>query len=92
MRTCGELGRFPLEILRRKFGVVGERLQRMGRGLDESPVVPAEEEAEVKSVGHSTTLERDLTCPDAIRRQLLELAEIVITSYSIHYTKLYDPS
>jgi len=77
IRTCGELGRFPLEILRRKFGVVGERLQRMGRGEDDSPVVPAEEDDEVKSVGHSMTLDRDLSRADDIRHRLLELAEMV---------------
>ena len=35
--TCGELGRFPVEILKKKFGIVGEYLQRMGKGLDDSP-------------------------------------------------------
>jgi DNA polymerase-4 len=77
VRTCGELGRFPLAILTRKFGVVGERLQQMGRGLDDSPVIPAEVGDEVKSVGHSMTLDRDLSQPDDIRRRLLELAEMV---------------
>jgi DNA polymerase IV len=77
VRTCGELGRFPLAILTRKFGVVGTQLQRMGRGEDASPVVPAEAADEVKSVGHSMTLDRDLFRPEDIRRRLLELAEMV---------------
>jgi DNA polymerase-4 len=32
----------------------------MGLGIDYSPVVPAEDADEVKSVGHSMTLERDI--------------------------------
>ena len=77
VRTCGELGRFPLAILSRKFGIVGGQLQRMGRGEDTSPVVPPEAESAVKSVGHSMTLDRDISRPDDIRCRLLELAEMV---------------
>lgn len=77
IRTCGDLGRFPIDILRKKFGVVGDKLHLMGRGIDESPVVPAEEAPEVKSVGHSMTLERDIEAREAILRYLLQLAEMV---------------
>lgn len=77
IRTCGELGRFPVDILTRRFGVVGERLHRMGLGQDDSPVVPAEEAADVKSVGHSTTLERDIDSREEILRWLLQLSEMV---------------
>jgi DNA polymerase-4 len=77
IRTCGDLGRFPVAILRKRFGIVGERLHFMGLGVDDAPVVPEEEAAEVKSVGHSTTLPHDLSDPDAIRRQLLQLSEMV---------------
>jgi len=75
--TCGQLGRFPLNVLRKRFGIVGERLQAMGRGIDSSPVVPASEEDEVKSVGHSTTLPRDIDDPQEIRSWLLRLSEMV---------------
>ncbi len=77
VRTCGELGRYPVERLIRKFGIVGERLQQMGRGIDESPVVPVEDEQEVKSVGHSMTLERDIERRQDILKYLLQLAEMV---------------
>jgi DNA polymerase-4 len=77
IRTCGDLGRFPVAILRKRFGIVGERLHFMGLGKDDSPVVPEEEAAEVKSVGHSTTLERDIHDPAEIRRYLLQLSEMV---------------
>lgn len=75
--TCGQLAGFPREILRRKFGIVGDQLQRMAQGLDNSPVVSAEDEKEVKSIGHSTTLEEDLSDRTAIAVVLLQLAEMV---------------
>ncbi len=77
IRTCGELGRFPVDILRRKFGVIGERLVSMGRGVDDSPVVPVEEAEEVKSVGHSMTLDRDISDRREILKYLLQLSEMV---------------
>jgi len=75
--TCGELGRFPVEILTKKFGVVGRYLHRMGKGIDDSPVVPAEESDPVKSVGHSMTLERDIDKREEILTYLLQLSEMV---------------
>ncbi|OGU15560.1 MAG: DNA polymerase IV [Geobacteraceae bacterium GWC2_53_11] len=75
--TCGELGRCDEARLTRKFGIVGARLKRMGQGVDESPVIPFGEEDEVKSVGHSRTLDQDIDDPAEIRRFLLQLSEMV---------------
>jgi len=75
--TCGQLGRFPVKILHEKFGIIGERLAQMGKGIDDSPVVPAEEENEVKSVGHSMTLRQDLSDRADILKYLLQLSEMV---------------
>lgn len=75
--TCGDLGRFPVGILRKRFGVIGEQLSRMGRGIDDSPVIPAEDAEDVKSVGHSMTLERDIEDRGEILRFLLQLSEMV---------------
>src|ERR1039457_5275940 len=75
--TCGELGRCDEARLTRKFGIIGKRLKEMGQGIDNSPVVPCGEEDEVKSVGHSSTLERDIDDPVEIRRFLLQLSEMV---------------
>jgi DNA polymerase-4 len=77
IRTCGELGRFPVDLLRRKFGVIGEQLSRMGQGIDDSPVIPAEDSDEVKSVGHSMTLEKDIEAREEILKFLLQLSEMV---------------
>ena len=75
--TCGELGRCDEGRLTRKFGIIGRRLKEMGQGIDNSPVIPYGEEDQVKSVGHSSTLERDIDDPLEIRRFLLQLSEMV---------------
>ncbi len=77
IKSCGDLGRFPVAILRKRFGVIGERLHLMGLGIDDSPVIPAEDAEEVKSVGHSMTLERDIENRRDILKFLLQLSEMV---------------
>lgn len=77
IRTCGELGRCDEERLTRRFGIIGTRLKQMGRGIDDSPVIPEELADEVKSVGHSMTLKRDISARDEILGRLLQLSEMV---------------
>ena len=77
VKTCGELGRFPVKELERRFGVVGERLHQMGLGIDESSVVPVEEVPDAKSVGHSMTLEKNVSDNESIERYILQLSEMV---------------
>jgi DNA polymerase-4 len=75
--TCGQLGNFPVPLLTKRFGVIGERLHEMGVGLDESPVVPLDEEEDAKSISHSVTLEEDTSDPNLLRKVLLQLSERV---------------
>lgn len=79
IRTCGELGRTTLEKLTARFGVMGERLQNMGRGIEDDPVVALEAQYEkhAKSIGHSMTLTEDCGDLDQIERHILQLAEKV---------------
>ncbi len=77
IHTCGQLGRFPLELLEQHFGVVGRQLKAMGQGLDTGVVLPDEEQAAVKSVGHSMTLRRDVLEREELLRYLLQLSEMV---------------
>ncbi|TNF53550.1 DNA polymerase IV [bacterium] len=77
IKTCGDLGRYPVMVLKRRFGIIGERLHEMGLGIDNSPVSPMENEDEVKSVGHSMTLPRDVHDMQDIRKYLLQLSEMV---------------
>jgi len=75
--TCGELGRFPRHVLKKRFGINGEKMHDMGRGIDNSPVIPSSEKDEVKSVGHSMTLPHDIDSRDEVCRYLLRLSEMV---------------
>ncbi len=78
IETCGQLGRFPLPILMGKFGVLGHTLSRMGRGEEDSPVLPpSEDNGSVRSIGHSVTLPRDVSDTRTVRRVLLTLSEMV---------------
>jgi DNA polymerase-4 len=75
--TCGQLGKIPVSFLKRRFGVIGERLHEMGLGDDDNPVVPFDEEEDAKSLSHSVTLEEDTSDPSFIRKVLLQLSERV---------------
>lgn len=77
IKTCGELGRAPVNLLRVHFGIIGEVLSLMGQGIDNSPVVPLEESPEAKSIGHSMTLEKDETNIEKLKMHLLQLSEMV---------------
>jgi len=73
IRTIGELAAADERLLAARFGVYGLWMKRAAHGLDDSPVQPQREAA--KSVGHSTTLPRDLTTGREWRRVLLQLAD-----------------
>ncbi len=75
--TCGELGRYPVSILRQHFGIIGEVLHNMGLGVDSNPVHYSDEEPPVKSMGHTHTLARDTTNLEEIRRNIFSLSEQV---------------
>ena len=77
IKTCGELGRCDVNRLTKKFGIMGKRYWEMGKGIDNSPVMPAEEDDEVKSVGHSMTLRQDVSKREDILKYLLQLSEMV---------------
>ena len=75
--TCGQLGKAPVPLLKRRFGVIGERLHEMGLGSDDNPVVPFDEDEDAKSLSHSVTLEEDTSDSALIRKVLLQLSERV---------------
>jgi DNA polymerase IV len=77
IKTIGDLGKFPVDILKRKFGINGLHLHDMGLGIDHSPVVPANDQDRVKSVGHSMTLKQDISRRQDILKYLLQLSEMV---------------
>ena len=75
--TCGQLGKFPVPLLSKRFGAIGEGLHQMGLGLDDRPVVPFDQEEDAKSISHSVTLEEDTSDPNRLRKVLLQLSERV---------------
>ena len=73
--TCGALGKAPLSLLTKKFGILGGRLKAMGNGqLDRLIEVTS---PDPKSIGHSITLPRDTWEREEITNCLLRLSEKV---------------
>jgi DNA polymerase-4 len=71
------LGKFPVPLLSKRFGVIGKRLNEMGLGLDDSPVVSLDDEEDAKSISHSVTLEEDTSDLNLLKKVLLQLSERV---------------
>ncbi|MEW5899450.1 MAG: DNA polymerase IV, partial [Bacillota bacterium] len=76
IHTIGDLARFPVKILKKRFGVNGELLWQCANGIDYSPVDPDTLE-KVKIVGHQLTLPRDYRRHEEIKVVILELADLV---------------
>ncbi|MEW6424552.1 MAG: DNA polymerase IV [Bacillota bacterium] len=76
IHTIGDLARFPVKILKKRFGVNGEILWRCANGIDESPVDPDTLER-AKSVGQQITLPRDYRTHEEMKVVILELADLV---------------
>ncbi len=75
--TCDQLGKIPVPILTKQFGVIGNKLHEMGLGWDDRPVVPFDEEEDPKSISHSVTLEEDTSESDFLGKVLFQLSERV---------------
>lgn len=74
--TIGDLAAYPVDVLRRRFGIIGQVLHDSAHGRDNSPVDP-EALHVVKSISHQITLPYDYRRPDDIALVLLELADQV---------------
>lgn len=75
IRTIGELAGYSVDILKKKFGVVGQVLHMSANGIDYSPVNPHSLET-VKSIGNQLTLSRDYSGED-IKVAILDITEKV---------------
>jgi DNA polymerase-4 len=74
--TIGDLARVPEELLRQAFGLNGHYLHLAANGIDDSPVDP-HSMGSARSMGHSTTLPRDVTGFEEAEMVLLSLSEQV---------------
>ncbi|MGZ9582939.1 DNA polymerase IV [Paenibacillus marinisediminis] len=75
IRTIGELAHADEERLRNAFGIYGDAMRQAANGWNDDPVNPEREPS--KSIGHTTTLPRDVDTPEDVRRVLLNLADQV---------------
>jgi nucleotidyltransferase/DNA polymerase involved in DNA repair len=76
IRTIGDLARFPLHRLQKRWGINGHVLWMSANGIDFSPVAPDTLQSQ-KAIGHHMTLPRDYRTAEEIRVVLLELCEEV---------------
>jgi DNA polymerase-4 len=72
--TVGELAQLSTDVLRARFGRHGAEMAQRARGIDERPVIT---EHERKSLSQERTFARDLSDPQALRRELWKLSQAV---------------
>ncbi len=87
VKTIGELANTRLDFLTSWFGKNGITLWRFANGLDNSPVMYAGTEREVKSIGNGTTAYRDLVSNEDVRVIIFTLAESVAMRLREHKIK-----
>ncbi|WEG14370.1 DNA polymerase IV [Pullulanibacillus sp. KACC 23026] len=76
IRTIGHLAEFPLERLKKRWGINGEVLWLTANGIDHSRVTVQTHDTQ-KAIGHHMTLPRDYKTLEEIHVVLLELSEEV---------------
>lgn len=84
--TIGDLARADPEALSEKLGKMAFEIHQKANGIDDTPVMPHSPD-EMKSIGRSTTLPRDITDLDEARRVIMELSEEVAMSARRHGKK-----
>ncbi|PWK06606.1 DNA polymerase IV [Tumebacillus permanentifrigoris] len=75
--TIGDLANYPLHLLKKRFGVMGEVFHLSANGIDYSPVTPNTFAKDMKGCGHMMTLPRDYESAQEVEVVILELAEEV---------------
>lgn len=75
IRTIGELAHADEGRLVSLFGIQGQWMKQAAHGLDDGQVKAEREQS--KSIGHTTTLPRDVESKEEVRRVLLNLADQV---------------
>ncbi|MBR7147112.1 MAG: DNA polymerase IV [Oscillospiraceae bacterium] len=77
VKTLGDLAACSEELLTTLLGKQGAMLHRYANGLDNDPVLGEAQRQAVKSVGNSTTFQKDLTTWDEVRTGVSLLADSV---------------
>jgi len=76
IKTIEDLAKYPAFLLKAKFGKYGEVMHQFAWGIDNSSVDPRSFD-EIKSVGHSYTLPKDITDLELIKWYIYWLASKV---------------
>ncbi len=87
IHSLGDLAKADDLFLKMKFGKVGERMKAWARGEDNSPVLPHDCEAPMKSIGHGTTPPKDLSTHEEVWRLILALMQDVGEKLRFHGKK-----
>ncbi len=74
IKTLGDIKKYGLPVLTQKFGKMGKRLLELSDGIDKSRV---ETNYIRKSISSETTLSKDITDFQAIRKIILDRSQIV---------------
>ena len=77
IRTIGDLAMADEELLTHTLGKRGRQLRVYARGEDREPVRAEKGKEDLKSVGNSTTLAKDITDREEIKRWFYAIAESV---------------
>jgi DNA polymerase-4 len=77
INTIGDLANTKLEFLKKTLGKRGVELWSFANGYDNSPVSFYNSSTEIKSIGNSITLKRNLTTDEEVKIVLYKLTESV---------------
>ncbi|MBD8069420.1 DNA polymerase thumb domain-containing protein [Bacillus sp. PS06] len=76
IRTVGQLANYPLNLLEKKFGVMGSQLYYHAWGIDMSDIRAPIQQTQI-SFGKSQILMRDYPDPEEVKHVILEMCEEV---------------
>ena len=82
--TLGKLALADDYFLRLQFGKMGAVLKGYARGEDLSPVLPCDFEPPMKSIGHGTTVAKDLETPEEVWTLILALSQEIGEKLRFH--------
>lgn len=85
--TIGQMAALSPETLIRLLGKGGEALWRNANGLDDDPVLRAEDRPEIKSVSRGQTFPQDLTDEESVRQGLIPLTDEISSALRRHQLK-----
>ncbi len=77
IHTIGDIAKVPKSTLIKLMGKQGEKLFEYANGVDDSPVNLTSNQREIKSIGNSTTLPKDIKTEHEVKPVIMELSEQV---------------